>query len=124
MKRESLPGRIAAVLTIMLLVALSVQGLVNVMSNLADTVSAWQWMMTGAQATYSVLGLFTALALWLSPPMAFRLAIVWGAALIVALAAIPPAWVPEDVAGWWRYAAAGALIAALGIAGTALGARR
>jgi hypothetical protein len=116
--------RLAAIATIALFVAASVQGFMNVAQNIASLETGWQWVMTGAQAAYSALGLVAALALWRRPPLAARLSLVWGAAVLLALAAIPPAWVPEESSAWWRYAGIGAAIAGMGIGGTFLGARR
>jgi hypothetical protein len=124
MTRRRAVARVAAILTIALLVALSAQGLLNAARNLASMATGWQWAMTAAQLVYAALGLAAAWALWRRPAAAPRLALAWGAALVAAPAAIPPAWVPDETAHWWRYAGAGAMIAALGVSGAVVGARR
>jgi hypothetical protein len=107
----------------LVMLAAGIQGLVNALQNLGDTLTGGQWAMTMAQLGYALATPLVLLARWRRHPALIDGLWGWGAAVALATMLAPVVW---GGASWWvgLVAGAGAALAVLLVAAALVGSFR
>lgn len=105
---------LGALIGLVEIAALSVQGLQNVGQNIGEHETVIQRAMTTFQTTYALLGPVAVWLVWQRHRFAMAVSLAWAASLVLAVVLIIPAWAPEEADSWWQFLGGGAAFALVG----------